>query len=402
MATTANGRVFAIMDTVLLYSDDYGNSFRVAVNYTLSGRRFFSELYYDKSDGQLWFGTYGNSTAYKLDPKTFETKKYIIESSDTIHFGYTTDAFCRLNDSIMMVGCLFGQRNSEGSLAFLNIRRSTTRNYVRQSENPFSLISANIHCILRDCQNTFWIGTDVGINRFNLQQLNFHWISTGYYKLPGLEGFSIRQMCYDKSLWLGTYGQGLVEYTPSTQKISWYPPPSSTPDEKNKAIVFSIYPCHDTLWIGVRGGFTRFDINTHKYDLVNSAIPELKELYSNTARGIGKDNTGTFWFGTYFGDVFSYNPVTNIGVHYTGRDTNLTTKYRNHIRCLKVDVVGNKWIGTYEDGFYRMDAETKQISWNIPGDKKAAVIQRGAINDIYCDNIGNTYIATPGRWTHNI
>jgi two-component sensor histidine kinase len=61
-----------------------------------------------------------------------------------------------------------------------------------------------------------------------------------------------------------------------------------------------------------------------------------------------------------------------------------------------VDGEGNKWAGTYEDGFYRMDAGTNQINWNIPSDKQATVMQRGWINDIYCDKTGNAYIATKG------
>lgn len=149
----------------------------------------------------------------------------------------------------------------------------------------------------------------------------------------------------------------------------------------------------------------RFDINTHRFDTTSLFAPELKELYTSSTRGIGKDNEGIYWIGTYNSGLFSYNPSTKNGAHYFDRKTNFSTTYRNYIKCMSIDKEGNKWVGTYDDGFYCIDARpndssgrdvTKQISWNIPGDKKAMVMQRGWINDIFCDSTGNTYIATQG------
>lgn len=397
MVNTADGRIFILMDTALLYTDDYGSSFKTAVNSKVSDKMAFTQLYYDKSNGHLWFGIYGHSVACEFDPKTFEFKKYALESQSNEQFNFMACDFCRLNDSIMLAGCLFGYKNTEGSLAFLNTKRNSCEDYFHHYEDPFSLSGGNVYCILKDCQNTFWMGTDVGINSFNLQQLNFHWISTENIHVPSLDGFSITQLCYDEDLWIGTVSSGLVKYKSSDHSFSWYPRPLSSPGKKYKEITFSMYPSHDTLWLGIRGGFNRFDIHKHKFDTVKIHIPELKELYSNTTRGISRDNSGTYWFGTYMNGIFSYNPSTGIGGHYLARDTGLITKYRNHIRCMTVDVEGNKWIGTYEDGFCRMDAATNHISWNIPGDKAATVMQRGTINDIYSDGTGNTYIATQGN-----
>ncbi len=201
---------------------------------------------------------------------------------------------------------------------------------------------------------------------------------------------------------MGTVGSGLFEFNPANHHFSHYSRPFSSP-KKHRDEIFSLYPFKDTLWIGANLGFIRFNINTHKFDTARKQIPELKELYFDTPKGIGRDNSGAFWFGSYSQGIFSYNPATGKGAHYLDRDSNLITKHMNIMRCLCVDAMGNKWVGTYEDGFYCMDARpndssgraaTNQINWNIPGDKNAVVMQRGWINDIYCDKTGNTYIAT--------
>ena len=395
MASTSTGRIFILMDTALLYSDDNCNSFKTAVNYTIAGKFYFSELYYDKSDGHLWFGTYGHSIAYEFSPQTFGIKKYPLESSNAFQSNYAAYDFCRVNDSIMLIGCLFGHTKGGGGAVFLNTRRNSCLSYIHQIENPFSLSNGNVWCLMKDRQNTFWIGTDVGINNFNLRQLNFHWISSENCGVKGLDGFSIRQLCYDGTLWIGTLGDGLVEYNISNHNFSWYKVPYSLHDKKNRDYVFSMYPDNNIIWLGDESGFMRFDISKHKFDTMRLPVPELKELYTSSTRGIGKDNEGTYWLGTYSSGVYSYNPSTLKGVHYLDRKTNSATKYRNYIKCMNVDREGTKWVGTYDDGFYRIDTANK-FSWNIPGDKNAVVMQRGWINDIFCDSVGNTYLATQG------
>jgi ligand-binding sensor domain-containing protein/two-component sensor histidine kinase len=395
METAQGGRVFVLMDTALLYTDDYGSSFKTAVNYNLSGKHFFSELYKDIKDGNLWFGAYGSLVAYNFNQKTFEIKKYALDSATGGYSNNLANDFCRLNDSIMLAGCLFGGGHS-GGLVFLNTKRNTFRNYLPNKENPSSLSNQNVTCIMKDRQNTFWIGTNLGINSFNLRQLNFHWILSENCKAAGLHYFTFRQLCYDGGLWIGTVSSGLVEYTTYNQSFSWYHTPISESDNRHKNAIYSMYPDKNILWLGIGRGFTRFNIASHAFDTTTITVPELKGLYSNTPRGISKDSSGNYWFGTYNMGVFSYNPLTGKGVHYLGRDTILTTKYRNYIKCLSIDNKGNKWVGTYNDGFYRIDAVTGQISWNEPDDKKAMIIQRGLINDICCDASGNVFIATQG------
>ncbi|HTB31603.1 MAG TPA: two-component regulator propeller domain-containing protein [Bacteroidia bacterium] len=405
LTSMSNGRIFILMDTALLYSDDYCKSFKTAVSSSANGNFYFSELYYDKSDEHLWFGTYAHSAAFEFDPHTFKTKQYPLESPASYQSNFAAYDFCRLNDSIMLTGCLFGHTRGGGGVIFLNTKRNSFLSYTHHNENPFSLSSGDVWCLMKDGQNTFWIGTTKGLNNFNLRQLNFHWITSENCGVQGLGDFSIRQLCYDKNLWIGTLGDGLIEFNGSNQKFSWYKSPKSLHEKKTRNYVFSMYPDNNTLWLGVENGFMRFDINTHVFDTTSLLVPELKDLYTSSTRGIGKDNEGIYWIGTYNSGLFSYNQSTGKGVHYFDRKTNLTTKYRNYIKCMSIDKEGTKWVGTYDDGFCRIDArpnnssgraDTNQISWNIPGDKKAMVMQRGWINDICCDSIGNTYIATQG------
>ncbi len=391
MASISGSRIFILMDTALLYSDDNCKSFKTAVSSFKVTKGFFTELYFDYTDGKLWFGEYSHPNVYEFNIKTFETKKHTLDTTDVGFPKYLAWDFCRLNDSTMMVGCLLGRLG--GAFVFLNTKRNTYHDYTHSKADASSLSNGDVWCILKDRQNSIWIGTDLGINSFNLRQLNFQWLSTDKWGVPGFEELNIRQLCYDNNLWIGTVGAGLFEYNPVDHHFSHFGRPYSTP-KKHRDEIFSIYPYKDTLWIGGSLGFIRFNINTRTFDTARKPVPELKELYFDTPKGIGRDNEGTFWFGTFSRGIFSYNPATGKGAHYLERDSNLITKHMNIMRCLCMDALGNKWVGTYEDGFYCMEAGTNQIIWNIPGDKNAVVMQRGWINDIYCDKLGNTYIAT--------
>ena len=75
----------------------------------------------------------------------------------------------------MLAGCLFGGA-PRGGLIFLNTKRTTYKICFHVKEDPSSLSNQSVTCIMKDRQNTFWIGTNLGVNSFNLRQLNFHWL----------------------------------------------------------------------------------------------------------------------------------------------------------------------------------------------------------------------------------
>jgi len=395
---TSAGRMFILMDTALLYSDDYCKTLKPVINTKkYKGSGLFTMLYQDKKDGDLWFGDYKNEGTFRVNPTSLTSTMYSLDTLHDYAQRFITYDFCRLNDTIMMVGTLYGYDNKyAGGLFFLNTKTHLYWAYYPETNNSFSLSNNRIWCMFKDNQNNIWLGTENGINRFNYRELYFHWSITNNWGIDGLTGTNIVDMCTDKTgnIWMGTSGDGLIGYSPCTNKFSRYHFPFSKTDAKRRNTLFDLYPAGDTIYIGEGGGYSMFKIKTYTFDTVSKPIPELQGLYRNTARGIARDKNGIFWFGTYSAGLYSYDPITNTGKHYFEGDTSFASYHRNYIKSMAIDTEGNKWVGTYEDGFYCIKAKTNSVTWNEPGDKKSEVITRGWIYDISCDNAGNTYMAT--------
>ena len=391
------------MDTALLYSDDYCKTFKPLLHSWAEGGFFTLLSRNGKND--LWFGNYVNECVYSIEPNSLIIKKYSLDTLHTYTQHFLTYDFCRLNDSILMVGTLYGETiKFGGGLFFLNIKTGKYWNYYSEDDNPYSLSNNNVWCIIKDKQNNIWAGTDDGLNSFNFRELNFHWSFCSNWGLPGLNALNITAMRADRcgNLWLGTT-HGLIEHRLLDHNFSWYHFPSPQTDPERRNNLFSVFPSGDSIYVGGGPGYMIFNAVSHVFEPDRKLQVGLEGLYYNTARSITKDKDGNYWFGTYSGGLYTCNPATGKGKNYFEHDTVFLSHYRNYINQVAIDTAGNKWIGTFEDGFYRIEAKTGKVVWNTPEDTKSQVADRGRIEDIYCDKKGNIYIATQmdGLITYN-
>lgn len=238
-----------------------------------------------------------------------------------------------------------------------------------------------IYTIICDRNNNIWIGTYFGgINVVFDKTKQFNWIKPGY-STRNLKGKAIRNIIepYPGTLYIASEDGGINIYDCHTREISQF---NRLPSIGNNIHDILFDDTDKTLWIGsFRNGLYAYNTatNTHKSFHSNSN----SGLTSDAIFQIKRQSNGTIWIGT------------TRGLRYFDKQSN-TFKTINHsildtdfVYCLIIDRNDNIWVGTTRHGLFHINTKTNEVSeW-----------QNSGMNDVYItclyqDSKGIVWIGT--------
>ncbi len=235
-------------------------------------------------DGVVWIGTINGIYQYfddKLVPLLVGEKKV----------KYNIATMVQTSDSIVWIGT-----RGEG---LLGIRNNKTIYHLKKSDK---LASNTIKALSAD-DFALWIGTDNGLNRYDLQTQEWEWINTADC-LPSLEVNAVKVV--GEEVWVGT-SKGLVNFSTKAKHTNFTPPPIYISriqlEDKDTTVQDSFYlPYHqnsiqiDFVGLGFRG---KGDI-TYKYKL----SPEDENWVNTKSRYVRYPNLRP---GDYHFEVYAVN-----------------------------------------------------------------------------------------------
>jgi ligand-binding sensor domain-containing protein len=261
-------------------------------------------------------------------------------------------------------------------------------------------------------EDTIWIGTKIGLYKYNIQTKENLLINNRNSQLPSNYVYSLK-LGKDNSLWIGTYGGILANLKNGKWKllnttisklvskeilsieifkdsIIWLATDKGiiTYDTKNWGyynkenssltydLVFSLENEGDSImWASAYGGLSKYNGKWKQYNRSNSGIPH-STVYSTTVVGQSKyvcTEGGLASFNGYGWDI-EFNDKTlvfrydTIGRNYWAGTSNGVKRYiidwdtsynttnsiltDNYITALEIDKYGNIWIGTWGGGLY--------------------------------------------------
>jgi hypothetical protein len=190
------------------------------------------------------------------------------------------------------------------------------------------LASNQVRALIKDMDNTLWLGTDGGISHYEPQQSKERQWTTVPLP-PELAPHTVQAMAVDwgGNVWVGTSG-GLGEYSGQAWRVY------HGEDDLVSENITAINADHaDALWVGTDGGLMRYADGqwtrlTTRDGLIGNHV---------TALVAGADNT--LWVGTQSGltryDGGTWQP-------FTSADGLID----NHVTALAIDSKGVLWVGT--------------------------------------------------------
>lgn len=178
-----------------------------------------------------------------------------------------------------------------------------------------ALDNAFIRKVFVDSDNVLWVGTILGLYQVSLKDDSDFKVTkmrdamfkdkTKYNSIQTI--LSIYES-NDKTIWIGTDGEGLFNYNKKTNKFSNY---NDFPGFTEKSVRAIISDNNGSLWISGGSGLTKLDFKNKKSTHFTKDDGLIDNDFSNNA--VFKDENGELYFGGYEGvNYFNPNEIKKI------------------------------------------------------------------------------------------
>lgn len=251
-------------------------------------------------------------------------------------------------------------------LSLINTQRRQATSYSHSDTDPTTINSNCVNCIYRDSRGHIWVGTDRGLDLFDLQTGRFtHFTDNG--KLL-CRIFDIREMA-DHQLWIGTELNGIAVLNLDRINTSEGAAPVHyvMPNKANGLFnAWSVRCIHEdkfhNKWFGTYGEGVQF-VSEYKPLFTRmsfSSAETANGLTDKAVMALCQDHSRRLWVGTDLGglDIFDSN-----GVRQNVMPLN------SSVQALMCDAKGRMWIGLFVAGAYTWsDGALKRIK-GLPTDE---------------------------------
>lgn len=244
----------------------------------------------EDNDGNIWMGT-DDAGLILFDVKREAFRQYLPQKGKN-SLSYKNIHALLYDDNRLWIGTF------SGGLDVLDLKTGRFKNY-KSTENEKSLYYSSVYALYKDRSGTIWVGTPLGLNRYNRKEDNFDRIKELY-----LAGISDIVQDAAGDLWVATGGKGLFRLDGKTKR--WqnylYIEGKKGTVQSNKVSTLCL-DGSNRLWVGSDGaGVSLFNFKTGCFDRVLTNLPsniihkivaDKEVLWISTNKGLVKFDTKT-------------------------------------------------------------------------------------------------------------
>jgi signal transduction histidine kinase/ligand-binding sensor domain-containing protein/DNA-binding response OmpR family regulator len=226
--------------------------------------------------------------------------------------------------------------------------------YKNNIVNNKSISSDKVYRVFIDKTNVLWCGTEVGLNKLDLNSLPFHYYTFANQKFAD----QVKGLCTTNGnqVWLSTFNKGFLKYDidKNSSKLLLLQPEQSFYNATR-----TIFVDETTVWLGTLNGVLKMP--------VNGSSAYQKYLDGHVVFAIIKDTKQNIWVGTNRG-LFKILPnglIVNIALAIADVYANISP----FVRTVFEDSNGNIWVG-FENGGMGLANSTNNTLYPLTSNKK--------------------------------
>ncbi len=227
-------------------------------------------------------------------------------------------------------------------------RQEQFRRYVTDPRNDNSLLGDNICAILFDASGRLWLGSSGGLSLYRPDTDDFLNFRHDAYDQNSLVAGEVKCITEHPSgeIWIGT-DKGLSRFNPNTNVFLNYSAEENSPlqlaDDEVRSIAFD---SQDRAWIGhFSKGLTRYNLNTGELDYFDHNADNPNSLSNNFVQGIIETYEGEIWLATD-GGLNIFNESSNSFEVYLNEANNRFSLNSDILTNILQDKNGNIWLAT--------------------------------------------------------
>ena len=256
--------------------------------------------------------------------------------------------------------------------------------------NVFKRTSYSKSPIVQETDSTFLVGTNDGINRFNLRSGFFERLHI--YERQG-EVFheavnQIQEVDKNKFLVATNVGLFLLEPGKSMVKVN------ARSNFGLKVNVNAIQEARDgNFFLGTNRGLEKFHFPSLFHEVYANIKGDVKSIIPHDITVLFEDDSGILWVGTRFNGLYKVNlSPSKFSFMGEGEDMDFPMKSFN-ISAVYADGEDVVWLGTNSSGLYRVDRITKDVQHFVIN-KEDSKNGSDAVTSLFGDGNGSLWIGS--------
>ncbi len=351
-----------------------------------------AKVEYEDPSGIRWSSEDLGSGLSRYDPATGRTTVFRHNHGDP-HSLADDRVFSVLRDrkGRTWVGTAVGLDRFEESTGTFSLIRG---------EGGDSLSDSWVWPILEDRRGLLWIGTQRGgLNRFNPETGVFTHYRHDEADPRSLAGDQIYSLCQDRSglIWVGMNDHGVDRFHPELDAFEVYDhDPGNPASLVNNNILCMAVDHRGTAWIGTRGGIVQFDYASKRFRPYARDLRRPGGTPEVLAQTILEDRAGNIWIGTVSNGLEVFHPQTGSTRRFTNVPSNPASLSDNRVYALLEDQRGMLWIGTYKGGLNRLDPATGVFTRFAHSDSLPGSLAASGVFSLLEDRSGTIWVGTFG------
>jgi signal transduction histidine kinase/ligand-binding sensor domain-containing protein/DNA-binding response OmpR family regulator len=275
-------------------------------------------------------------------------------------------------------------------------------NLNEQSAPPGKLSSNIVYALATAGANALWIGTEEGLNILDLQTGTVEHCLPDGRDIYSISGKSVRSILVDNQgiYWLGLYVAGVNKYDSNLTFFNLKKSNPYDPFGLSSRFVTSFAMGDDNhIFVGTDGGgLSLFNTQNGLFKPYQIASARKKGGSQLSILALKRTTDGSLWVGTFQDGLFKVNPADGSAKQFLKGPGNATITH-NEVFCLEQDKYGKLWIGTNGGGINVYDPKTKTFKIYPPfsgSGNKFVLPLNGYIRDFEEDEYGRMWIASHG------
>lgn len=286
----------------------------------------------------------------------------------------------------------------EGGLQLFDPGTGTTEFVARhQPTRRHSLADDTTTALLVDRTGILWVGTHLGLDRHDPETLAFESYQadpTGGSDFPDDNVWGIQQT-RDGALWIATNGSGVVRFDPSTSRVtSWRHDPEDPASLASDRIFCLLVDSADRLWAGTAdAGLDRFDPETGAWIHHRHDPEDADSIYRDTVYALREARDGDLWVALLHG-FDRLDPETGVFAHPAFIEDDPDGGMLATTFDLVEDDDGLLWIGTFLNGLYTLEPESRTWTKLRPDPDEPQSLPTSKIHALLVDRAGTVWAGT--------
>ena len=263
-----------------------------------------------------------------------------------------------------------------GGLFKIDLTTNNTEQFVNDKKNTNGLLGNQIDQLIIDSSGVLWIATDKGLNYHSLKTQKFNKV---FLQNRNDEAFQELLNADVKAIVNGGKEELFIVASDALFKLNIKDQNTELKrfNELNNLNLWSLEKgSNDDLWIGTYGnGLINFDLNTLKKRFIKIESPTFKTSAFNYIKALHLSNDGFLWIGFWGGGIASLNTKTDEYKIWINDDNVEKSLSYNDVWALHEDKFGRIWIGTNGGGLnlFIPENDGEFISWTPEKDDNSLV-----------------------------